>query len=73
MIQGIYTPNLVPFAADGSIDEGELRRMTHWLIEKGVSGLVTVPRMNGSRLRQESHDPVDGFMERSAGFFMRFP
>ena len=39
MIQGIYTPNLVPFAEDGSIHEGELRRMINWLIEKGVSGL----------------------------------
>jgi 4-hydroxy-tetrahydrodipicolinate synthase len=39
MIQGILTPNLVPFRADGSIHEDELRRMIHWLIEKGVSGL----------------------------------
>ncbi len=39
MIQGIYTPNLVPFCADGSINESELRRMIDWLIEKGVSGL----------------------------------
>ncbi|MSU35935.1 MAG: dihydrodipicolinate synthase family protein [Pedosphaera sp.] len=39
MIQGIYTPNLVPFVDDGSINEGELRRMINWLIEKGVSGL----------------------------------
>lgn len=39
MIQGIYTPNLVPFRADGGIDEDELRRMVNWLIEKGVGGL----------------------------------
>lgn len=39
MIQGIYTPNLVPFRADGRINEEELRRMVHWLIAKGVSGL----------------------------------
>ncbi len=39
MIRGIYTPNLVPFREDGSIDEGELRRLISWLIEKGVSGL----------------------------------
>jgi 4-hydroxy-tetrahydrodipicolinate synthase len=39
MIRGIFTPNLVPFAPDGSIHEGELRRMIHWLIDKGVSGL----------------------------------
>jgi 4-hydroxy-tetrahydrodipicolinate synthase len=39
MISGIYTPNLVPFKDDGSINESELRRMINWLIEKGVSGL----------------------------------
>lgn len=39
MIRGILTPNLVPFQDDGSINEGELRRMINWLIEKGVSGL----------------------------------
>ena len=39
MIRGIYTPNLVPFDDDGRINEGELRRMVNWLIEKGVSGL----------------------------------
>jgi 4-hydroxy-tetrahydrodipicolinate synthase len=39
MIQGIFTPNLVPFLDDGRINEDELRRMINWLIEKGVSGL----------------------------------
>ena len=39
MIRGILTPNLVPFTDDGSINEGELRRMVNWLIEKGVTGL----------------------------------
>jgi len=39
MIQGIFTPNLVPFLDDGRINEGELRRIVNWLIEKKVSGL----------------------------------
>jgi dihydrodipicolinate synthase/N-acetylneuraminate lyase len=39
MIRGIYTPNLVPFLDDGRINEDELRRLVHWLIEKGVTGL----------------------------------
>lgn len=39
MLQGIFTPNLVPFRDDGSIDEPELRRLVDWLIGKGVSGL----------------------------------
>lgn len=38
-IAGIYTPNIVPFNADHTINESELRRMTSWLIEKGVNGL----------------------------------
>ena len=43
-ISGIYTPNIVPFNDDHSINEGELRRLTSWLIEKGVHGLYS----NGS-------------------------
>ena len=39
VIKGIFTPNLTPFLDDGRINEGELRRMVNWLIEKGVSGL----------------------------------
>lgn len=38
-ITGIFTPNVVPFNADHSINEGELRRYVNWLIEKGVTGL----------------------------------
>jgi dihydrodipicolinate synthase/N-acetylneuraminate lyase len=39
MIKGIFTPNLVPFSEDGSINEPELRRLISWLIDKGVTGL----------------------------------
>jgi len=38
-IQGIFTPNVVPFYDDHRINEGELRRYTNWLIEKGVTCL----------------------------------
>ena len=38
-IQGILTPNIVPFRDDRTIHEGELRRYVSWLIDKGVSGL----------------------------------
>lgn len=38
-LQGIFTPNLVPYQADGEINEGELRRYVDWLIERGVHGL----------------------------------
>jgi 2-dehydro-3-deoxy-D-pentonate aldolase len=39
VINGIFTPNLVPFLDDGRINEDELRRMVNWLVDKGVSGL----------------------------------
>lgn len=38
-IHGILTPHMVPLAADGSIDEPELRRYVEWLIASGVHGL----------------------------------
>lgn len=38
-ICGIFTPNIVPFNDDHSINEHELRRLTAWLIDKGVNGL----------------------------------
>ncbi|MCH8829061.1 MAG: dihydrodipicolinate synthase family protein, partial [Planctomycetes bacterium] len=38
-LQGIFTPNLVPFDDQGEIDEAELRRYVDWLIERGVHGL----------------------------------
>ncbi len=38
-LQGIFTPNLVPYSSDGEINEGELRRYVDWLIERGVHGL----------------------------------
>lgn len=36
---GIFTPNIVPYHDDHSLNEAELRRLTAWLIEKGVDGL----------------------------------
>ncbi len=39
ILKGIFTPTMVPFSPDGSINEEELRRMINWLIEKGVHGL----------------------------------
>ena len=38
-IQGIFTPNVVPLDERGRINEGELRRYTSWLIDRGVHGL----------------------------------
>ncbi len=38
-LKGIFTPNLVPYDAQGNVCEGELRRYVDWLIERGVHGL----------------------------------
>ena len=38
-LQGIFTPNLIPYTADGGINEPELRRYADWLIDRGVHGL----------------------------------
>lgn len=38
-LQGIFTPNLVPYDAQGEINEDELRKYVDWLIAKGVHGL----------------------------------
>ena len=38
-LHGIFTPNVVPLAEDGSINEPELRRYVDWLIDHGVHGI----------------------------------
>jgi 2-dehydro-3-deoxy-D-pentonate aldolase len=38
-LQGIFTPNLVPYRENGDINEEEFRRYIDWLIERGVHGL----------------------------------
>jgi 4-hydroxy-tetrahydrodipicolinate synthase len=38
--QGIYTPAVTPFAADGSVDQNEFARVLEFLIAAGVHGIV---------------------------------
>ena len=38
-LQGIFTPNVVPFHEDGTVNEQELRRYINWLLDAGISGL----------------------------------
>ncbi|NWK56181.1 dihydrodipicolinate synthase family protein [Verrucomicrobiaceae bacterium N1E253] len=38
-IKGIYVPNITPYHPDGTLNEGELRNIVSWLIDKGVSGI----------------------------------
>ena len=38
-LQGIFTPNLIPYSENGGINEEELRHYVDWLIERGVHGL----------------------------------
>lgn len=40
--QGVYVAMLTPFQDDGSINEGEVRRLVDFLIERGVDGLFPV-------------------------------
>lgn len=37
-LTGIFTPHIVPYDAQGKINEPELRRIIRWLIDKGVTG-----------------------------------
>ena len=37
-IEGIFVPNIVPYDAQGGINEEELRRIIRWLVSKGVTG-----------------------------------
>ena len=38
-IKGIFVPNITPYHPNGKINEGELRKIVSWLIDKGVSGI----------------------------------
>jgi 4-hydroxy-tetrahydrodipicolinate synthase len=40
MFKGSYTVMVTPFAQDGSMDEGALRRFVDWQIEQGTQGLI---------------------------------
>ena len=40
--EGIYVAMLTPFAADGAVDEAQLRKMVEFLIQAGVHGLFPV-------------------------------
>ena len=42
MFKGAYTALITPFAADESVDEGEIRALVDDQIEKGIAGLVPV-------------------------------
>lgn len=39
---GVYAAMLTPFAADGGVNESELRRMTEFMIGKGLHGLFPI-------------------------------
>jgi len=42
MLRGAFTALVTPFTADGSIDEGEFRRLVAWQALAGIDGLVPV-------------------------------
>jgi dihydrodipicolinate synthase/N-acetylneuraminate lyase len=67
-LSGIFTPNIVPYDAQGRINEEELRRIIRWLGDKGVSGFYP----NGSmgefiRLSYEERRRVVTIVAQEAG------
>ena len=49
-ITGVLAPNIVPFTAEGKIDEEKLEKYINWLIEKGVNGLFALGSFGGGPL-----------------------
>jgi len=67
-LSGIFVPNIVPYDAQGKINEAELRRIIRWLGEKGVTGFYP----NGSmgefiRLSYEERKRVVRIVSEEAG------
>jgi len=67
-LSGIFVPNIVPYDAQGRINEDELRRIIRWLGEKGVTGFYP----NGSmgefiRLSYEERQRVVKIVSEEAG------
>ncbi|MCJ7830847.1 MAG: dihydrodipicolinate synthase family protein, partial [Desulfobacterales bacterium] len=46
--EGVYVAMLTPFTDDGSINEGELRRIIDFLIDAGVHGLFPISSVGES-------------------------
>ncbi|MEO0509803.1 MAG: dihydrodipicolinate synthase family protein [Verrucomicrobiota bacterium] len=68
IIEGIFTPNIVPYDAQGRINEDELRRIVRWLGDKGVTGFYP----NGSmgefiRLSYEERKKVVKIVTEESG------
>jgi len=67
-LSGIFVPNIVPYDAQGRINEEELRRIIRWLCGKGVTGFYP----NGSmgefiRLSYEERKRVVKIVAEEAG------
>lgn len=41
-LRGAFTALVTPFAADGTVDEGDLRRLVAWQVLAGIDGVVPV-------------------------------
>jgi len=49
-ITGVVVPNVIPFTAEGDVDEKKLEQYTNWLIEKGVNCLFALGSFGGGPL-----------------------
>ncbi len=69
MLQGVYTAMITPFNDDESIDEGALRALVDFQIEKGISGLVPMGTTGESPTvdHQENLEVVRIVVEQAAG------
>jgi 4-hydroxy-tetrahydrodipicolinate synthase len=67
--EGVYVAMLTPFAADGSINEGELRRIIDFLIDAGVHGLFPISSVGESihMSREEKMRMMEIVFEQSRG------
>ena len=67
--EGVYVAMLTPFHDDGSINEGELRRIVDFQIEAGVDGLFPVSSVGEfiHMSREEKTRMMAIVMEQNAG------
>jgi N-acetylneuraminate lyase/4-hydroxy-tetrahydrodipicolinate synthase len=49
-IHGIISPPVVPFTADGEVDQKKLKEYIRWLVDKGVHGLFPLGTYGGGPL-----------------------
>ena len=67
--EGVYVAMLTPFKADGSVNEGELRRIVDFQIEGGVHGLFPISSVGEfiHMSREEKFRIMEIMVDQNAG------